>query len=217
MADKHHDELHVDKTTPQGTQEAGVDHGHENRDVKMRPLMGWFGGLAVLMIVVFLSMWGLFGILASYESSRDVLPSPLFTTRQPIPAGQPLLLPNLAQKPNDPHTPWEVGQVERDRENEKLVGVGLASRVNPDKGEESRPNTPQGETAIAEDGSYLPALPANAESLVAADQPATGADIRNTTKANLPKTANGVNSEMPGLDQRAADSSGGLRSEGKHR
>jgi hypothetical protein len=119
--DKHFDELEVEETTPQGTQENGVDKGHDERDVDLGAILRWFMGLAALAAVAILGMWGMFVFLAKREEVKDIVPSPLFVAqRQPQPP-EPRLLPS----------PWEAGAKERQSENKRLVAIGL---LNPKTG-----------------------------------------------------------------------------------
>lgn len=217
MAHNAVEEFHVEHTTPQGTQADGVEFGHENRDVKLRALLAWFTGLVVMMIVVFVAMWGLFAGLAAYQSGHDVMPTPMYTAGQHIPPGQPQVLPNLDQKPNGPHLPWEVGQAERNRENRQLVGMGL-SRETGGEAEQTMVSTgAKGEAKMPEDGSFMPDLPPDAVTMVAAEQP-KGAAAASPTPALSPMVLpSGVRSEQPDVDRMPSQSSGGLRVEGRQR
>ncbi len=113
---KHHDETQVERTTPQGTQEAGVERGHEDRDMNIRVTMSWFIGLAVAAGIIHLVVWGMFALFAWREDVKDepLRRAPLLAeqTRPP----EPLLLPE----------PWEAYKQERQAENKKLARYGLA-------------------------------------------------------------------------------------------
>ncbi len=77
----HEDEMHVTRTTPQGTQEAGVDKGHELRDILIRPTMNWFIGLLIGTIITIGAMWFLMAMLAGADRvTKDELSSPLYVT-----------------------------------------------------------------------------------------------------------------------------------------
>ena len=115
MADKHFDEVEVSETTPQGTQENGVAKGHDERDINLRAIMAWFAGLAVLTIATFVVIYGMFVFLANRERAKDVLPSPLFATREQKRPPAPRLLP----------TPWEAHAKEKKNENDRLEKIGL--------------------------------------------------------------------------------------------
>ncbi|MDQ3812335.1 MAG: hypothetical protein M3347_00120 [Armatimonadota bacterium] len=143
-ADKHHEELRVERTTPQGTQENGVERGHENRDVKMKPLFRWFGGLAVLTFGTFLLIYGMFTFFLVRETKKDVLPSRMFAEEVRPP--KPLLLPR----------PWEHLKVETQAERRRLS----------DPKELSAP-----EAALVDPKTGNPKLPPNAVSMVGPQQP----------------------------------------------
>ena len=150
----HFDEVHIERTTPQGTQEKGVAHGHENRDVLMAPLMCWLGGTAVFLAITFVAMRGMWNVMENIAASRDVLPSPLFNMHAAPPPGQPRLYPNPDQKANDPKLPWEVGAAHRLSEDQQLQSAGLAT-INP------------------AENSTIAQVPANDLSYVTAEQPKT--------------------------------------------
>ncbi|MBV9865532.1 MAG: hypothetical protein JO316_09295 [Abitibacteriaceae bacterium] len=154
--EQHHDEIQVERTTPQGTQEHGVLNGHENRDVDLGNLGKWFGGLAVGTALTFVAMWLMFSVMANIAASRDLLPSPLFNTHVMPPKNQPRLFPNPDQKPGDPHLPWEVGQAERLAENKQMEAAGLAKLDQPTQG-------------------VTMTVPSNDMSYIAAEQPKAGA------------------------------------------
>jgi len=116
MADKHFDELHVTVTTPQGTQEQGVESGHEERDINIRAVMVWFRSLAVLAIGSVLAMWAMFAVLSAFQEPKDILPSPLFSSAQQAPPPVPRLLPE----------PWEAMGQEMGKENIRLQKDNLA-------------------------------------------------------------------------------------------
>lgn len=151
----HFDEVHIERTTPQGTQEKGVAHGHENRDVLIAPLMRWLGGSVVFLAITFLAMRGMWNVMENIAASRDVLPSPLFNLHAAPPPGQPRLYPNPDQTDKDPKLPWEVGAAHRLAEDEQLQSAGLA-KINP------------------AEHSTVPQVPPSDLSYVTAEQPKTG-------------------------------------------
>jgi hypothetical protein len=81
-----------ERTTPQGTQENGVENQHEERDVEIGDLWRWFVGLGAATLVILLLLWGVFTLLLQREKKKDRVPSELFTIRQPFPG--PPLIPN---------------------------------------------------------------------------------------------------------------------------
>src|SRR5687768_8346694 len=98
MADKHLDETLVSVTTPQGTQEQGVERGHDDRDIDIRAVMVWLRSLAIMAVVAILAMWGMFAGLSALQEKKDILPSPLFLTERQPAVPEPRLLPE----------PWEA-------------------------------------------------------------------------------------------------------------
>jgi hypothetical protein len=142
-SDPHNDEDHDAKdarregheevpefTTPQGTQENGVDFQHEERDLDVRDLVHWFIGLAGTTLFLVLVLWGVFHLLTVREDRKDVVPSEMFTTREEPPL--PRLLPNpvdARRQPRGPlQGPLEYGFEQREMENRKLEELGLRNR-----------------------------------------------------------------------------------------
>jgi hypothetical protein len=82
-------ELHLAKTTPQGTQFEGVLNGHEHRDISVRSISKWFFGLFCFVIVASLGLvWTFFGILR-YDAAKDEVPSALYKSSiKPAPLSQ---------------------------------------------------------------------------------------------------------------------------------
>jgi hypothetical protein len=127
----HHDERAPERTTPQGTQEAGVEHGHEAADMDIAQVGGWFLGLAVTVIVAMILLWGTFKWWARTATHNDELPSQLFTQRMVPP--EPRILPNPIDYPETqltnpradaPDYPESLPG-ERDREDKELQRLGL--------------------------------------------------------------------------------------------
>ena len=71
-------ELHLDRTTPQGTQFEGVLNGHEHRDISVRSVLGWLFGLFCFVMFVSLSLGGLFFGILRQEYASDTVPSATF-------------------------------------------------------------------------------------------------------------------------------------------
>lgn len=129
MANHHHEHEIPERTTPQGTQEGGVDFGHEEKDVNFGPIFRWFISLLVVtvltqvMLAVGLNMW------VNHEEVRDKsrVPSKLFEVRQDIP--EPRLLPNRVDSPASGTQPLigpgEALVIFRERENKELAKHGL--------------------------------------------------------------------------------------------
>jgi hypothetical protein len=76
------DEEHVAQTTPQGSQLDAVEHGHEDRDVNVRSIMGWLTFVGVFTAVTLVGITLLFKTLNAVNSRNDKLPSPLFVEKQ---------------------------------------------------------------------------------------------------------------------------------------
>ncbi len=113
---KHLDETQVERTTPQGTQERGVTHGHELRDINIASVMRWFAVVAAVAVVSMLLMWGMFAGFAFREGKKDrLLPSQIFATKSQQPPPGPKLLPE----------PWESLEMTKAEEQPGLVKHGL--------------------------------------------------------------------------------------------
>lgn len=77
MADKHlDDELRVDQTTPQGSQENAVEHGHEERDANVGGIMKWLVGTGIVAAVALAFVVVIFKTLDRVTDTPSV-PSPL--------------------------------------------------------------------------------------------------------------------------------------------
>ena len=126
-------------TLPQGTQEHGVDHGHEQRDIQVPALVRWFGGLAIVTALLMAIMGAAFWGMQRREAAGDVPPSPIFTQRQQPP--RPRLLPNPVDDPPEAHAapigPIEYHAEQKMLEDQELAKVGL---IDPKSG---RPNIPR--------------------------------------------------------------------------
>jgi hypothetical protein len=57
-------------------------HGHEERDVQLRPLIISGMGLAIIAGLSLLAMWLLFDYFAARRARLEVAPSPVFEARQ---------------------------------------------------------------------------------------------------------------------------------------
>src|SRR5688500_11042580 len=106
MSDEHLDphlqaEHHApDRTTPQGTQSPGVEHGHEGQDLIFRPIIYWFGGFTIFLGISLLLLNATMGMWTAREARENALPSPLFSQEQEIPA--PRILPNPIDSGQNP-------------------------------------------------------------------------------------------------------------------
>jgi hypothetical protein len=117
-----------ERTTPQGTQAHGVEHGHEGQDVIYRPIFLWFGGMALFMGLTLILLGVTQGFWTMGAEREDALPSPLFGQQRTPPA--PRILPNPWDIPGE--NPMERVQRypetlpdEREREVEAAAKIGL--------------------------------------------------------------------------------------------
>lgn len=86
MADMHlDDELRVDQTTPQGSQDNAVDNGHEERDTNVGGIMKWLTGTGILALFTLGLVVGIFKVLDRVTDSQ-VKPSPMFQEQKLPPA-----------------------------------------------------------------------------------------------------------------------------------
>jgi hypothetical protein len=122
-ADAHQDEeLHVTRTTPQGTQESGVEKGYEKRDIKIRSIIKWFTGLAIYTAVTIVAMIALVAILHWQDREQKTrVSSPLFGKE--LPRRTPELLPNPQQKVYA--YPWDHYRNFVSQESVKMKQSGL--------------------------------------------------------------------------------------------
>jgi hypothetical protein len=122
-ADLHEDEeLHVTRTTPQGTQEAGVDKGYEKRDIKIRSTIRWVVGLTIGTVLTIIAMVGLVALLTLRDKEmKTETSSPLYGKN--LPRRTPELLPNPQQ---DEYTfPWDHYRNFVAKESKELTKFGL--------------------------------------------------------------------------------------------
>ena len=125
-AHPHHEDAVPERTTPQGTQTEGVEHGHENLDVNFRSLTLWFGGLAVGLAVTFVVATLAFETWSSTAEGAKPLPSPVFARQQTPPL--PRLLPNPTDFPGHPlPDPPTIMREWRKSQLEEAEKYGLAN------------------------------------------------------------------------------------------
>lgn len=78
MADVHHDdEFRVNQTTPQGSQNNAVEHGHEERDANVGGIMKWLIATGVVAVVSLMLVVGIFKAL-DHLTDTPSRPSPLY-------------------------------------------------------------------------------------------------------------------------------------------
>ncbi len=123
QADDHN--WYPERTTPQGTQENGVDFQHEGRDANLRSIINWLLALSAMVAVVIVLLYGAFQLLLQREEASDQLPSPLWARQETPP--EPRLIPNPHDaKPDVPLTgPVEYLQEYRTREDALLAEAKL--------------------------------------------------------------------------------------------
>lgn len=166
----HEDDPLPERTTPQGTQAHGVEHGHEERDVDYRALTKWFIGLGVGIAVILPLVWFAYQVTRPMIEGTERLPSRVFAERWDLPL--PRVLPNPLDSPPDRIAPLPqplIGparfHVQQQRaENEALVRLGLRYPDDPELGRQAgRPRLPERavEAVIAAAGKGAAARPAD--------------------------------------------------------
>lgn len=129
MVDPHLEEDHVAPavTMPQGTQEEGVEHGHEERDVRPGPLAAWFVGMGVTTLLLSIGLWWMFRLLVGYEARKEQGIPPILVQREVPP--QPRLIPNpVDDRPSRERGlpgPSDYLKAFRETENAQLEPLGL--------------------------------------------------------------------------------------------
>lgn len=124
------------RTTPQGTQLHGVEHGHEERDVSFGPLMKYLTGFVVVTAVSIMITFGVYRFMLFAEQQGEKTLPPAYTMKEAPP--EPRLLPNPADTAALPNTPeWQIrrytplvgpgeyGQAELKQQREQLAALGL--------------------------------------------------------------------------------------------
>jgi hypothetical protein len=126
----HEDEVLVERTTPQGTQESGVDKGYEKRDIWVRELVIWFGGLAIgIAVTTVLCVFGVMWLISNEKPTKSKLSTPLFGRNLPV--RTPELLPNPQQlEPGGKGftLPWDHAKSFETIEREKAGQFGFADK-----------------------------------------------------------------------------------------
>jgi hypothetical protein len=205
MASTHaHDDEHgvPKRTTPQGTQEHGVEHGHEERDVNFGALGYWFTVLAMTVALAYVVVWGFYAVVKSQARSAQVLPSELFANRQAPP--EPRIMPNPKDSGANPMTmvqqyPETIPQ-HREREAQEMAKYGL---LNPETKEPQLPEAAAARVIAAAGGP----VPAGGGAAGSAPAPAGGAGAGQAAEASEPTA--GVQQLTP------SGSSGGTRLENR--
>ena len=126
-ADLHQDEeLHVTRTTPQGTQEAGVEKGHEQRDLKIRSMIRWFTGLTIGTAIIIVLMIAMVAWMAARDrAGKTRTASRLYSEEYNMRRRRtPELLPNPQQAP-DYVLPWVHYRRFVEKESDRMKAAGL--------------------------------------------------------------------------------------------
>jgi hypothetical protein len=102
------------RTTPQGSQEEGVERGHDAIDISFQPVFKWFAFLILLVVGSQLLLWAAIALWVS------------------PPPPTPRVLPNRVDSPSNVREPMkgpgEELEVYRKREAESLERIGLWDR-----------------------------------------------------------------------------------------
>jgi hypothetical protein len=158
------------RTTPQGSQEEGVERGHDAIDISFQPVFKWFAFLILLVVGSQLLLWAAIALWDARAEQRDVLPSPLYGMSPPPPT--PRVLPNRVDSPSNVREPMkgpgEELEVYRKREAESLERIGLWDR-----------------------STGRPALPDRAVEAVTREAAASGAPTGQGTGQMMPSSASG--------------------------
>ncbi len=115
------------RTTPQGTQFYGVEHGHEDRDVNVPVLVRWFFYVAALSIGA--SVVLIFGMQLLMARERATMAPPSALRQIQVDPPMPRLIPNPTDERGREGLP-HVGPIEyhvafKQAENEQLQALGL--------------------------------------------------------------------------------------------
>lgn len=144
MADGHGWEHEVTPTTIyQGSEQEGVEHGHEGTDITLLSVIQWFGAWALVVAVSIVVLWWLFNAWSAFRTRQELLlPIPRFN-QQVLPP-EPRVLPNpvdTAQHPERPMMgPSELERLHRRAEDAALQQAGL-------EGPDGQPTLPPGAVA----------------------------------------------------------------------
>jgi hypothetical protein len=116
-------------TVYQGSQQEGVEHGHEGTDLSLRSVIQWFGAWALTVAVSIVVLWWLFNGWSAFRTRQELLlPVGRFSNQQVLPP-EPRVLPNpvdSAAHPNEPmRGPSELERDHRRQEDAQLESAGL--------------------------------------------------------------------------------------------
>src|SRR5579871_4499374 len=92
--------------------------GHEQRDTGVGLIAASAGGLAIVVLAVFLLMWGTFNLLKNDQAKNDVSQYPMGRTTQ------------IPPEPRLQEHPWEELQQLHAREQKVLSGYGWQDQKN---------------------------------------------------------------------------------------
>lgn len=80
------------RTMPQGTQEYGVEHGHEETDINIKPIWQWTIWLFVSTAIVWVITYAGYNFLQAQAEAHEKTVKPIFATKPELP--EPRVLPN---------------------------------------------------------------------------------------------------------------------------
>jgi len=109
---------HPAVTTPQGTRAESIGDAHDLRDINMRALIGWFGGLVATVAVFSLLTFAAYKISESSNAYKNELPSPLMVAKK---AGEP-----GAARPGHPLLPAPELPLEQYNQEQRVFADGYS-------------------------------------------------------------------------------------------
>ena len=129
-------ELHPLRTTVQGTQQDGVEFGHEHRDIDAAAIGRWFAILGGIILFTYVSMAWLFSTAVRIDAQNDKLASPMATTREvpPEPYIEGLGLGGKEKAGTHEHL-----KLTREKEDKTLQQWGLSSAERAKTGRRTAP------------------------------------------------------------------------------
>jgi hypothetical protein len=124
------------RTTVQGTQQDGVEFGHEHRDIDARAIARWFVILGAIILFTYVSMLVMLRATIGYQAKSDRLASPLATAREvpPEPYIEGLTLGGAVKAGTHEHL-----EQARAREDATLQKWGLSSAEKAKTGRRTAP------------------------------------------------------------------------------
>ncbi|HEX8550838.1 MAG TPA: hypothetical protein VF681_04720 [Abditibacteriaceae bacterium] len=149
MADLHlDDELRVDQTTPQGSQDHAVEVGHEERDANVGGIMKWLVGTGAIAVTALILVTGIYKTLETVTNDTTK-PPPLYQEAKlpPAPyieglvvegerAGMTEHLARARTRENDIlKNKWKLGETDPDTQQLPLTQNEASEIVGAPKGD----------------------------------------------------------------------------------